>query len=228
MDADKKKFLKSWMRTTIEVLQLSKDDIVSIVDEVFADVANPKSTGAEIDSDVQVGWYAFEGAKFSPNPRTYPNLQGVVAWVNPDKNAPKGKRGLIVTPEQVQKIWAKQDGMIGIVNLNDGFVNTQQLMAYAKDNNVKFPAAEWCANYSQNGVKPGEGFLPAIYQVRLMVSNHKIVNRSLVVIGGDKLVGWIWSSSEYGKGKAWNEHVYGGAYSSLTCRVFNVRCCLAF
>lgn len=52
MDVDKKKFLKSWMRTTIEVLQLSKDDIVSIVDEVFADVANPKSTGAEIDSEV--------------------------------------------------------------------------------------------------------------------------------------------------------------------------------
>ena len=64
MDADKKKFLKSWMRTTIEVLQLSKDDIVSIVDEVFADVANPKSTGAEIDSDGKSAGMPLKGESF--------------------------------------------------------------------------------------------------------------------------------------------------------------------
>ena len=177
---------------------------------------------------VQVGWYAFGGGKFAPNADAFPNLWGVVAWLNPQENAPIGKRGLILLPDEVRRQWATTSCITNCLDVEDGQANTQALLALGKEKKLHFPAAEWCANYSQNGVKPGEGFLPAIYQVRLMVSNHKIVNRSLVVIGGDKLVGWIWSSSEYGKGKAWNEHVYGGAYSSLTCRVFNVRCCLAF
>ena len=37
---------------------------------------------------LQVGWYAFAGRKFSPKLSAFPCCMGVVAWINPDKNAP--------------------------------------------------------------------------------------------------------------------------------------------
>ena len=148
-------------------------------------------------SEVKVGWYAFAGGKFSPDPDSYPNCQGVVGWVNPDKNAPQGQRGLIVTPDEVKKAWSDKHCETNIKDEYDGKGNTEKLIAYGKAHDISFPAAEWCAQYSKNGVKPGEGFMPASEQLKLIVANRKIVNPALQKIGGIILDGWIWSSSEY-------------------------------
>ena len=181
-------------------------------------------------SEVKVGWYAFAGGKFSPDPDSYPNCQGVVGWVNPDKNAPQGQRGLIVTPDEVKKAWSDKHCETNIKDEYDGKGNTEKLIAYGKAHDISFPAAEWCAQYSKNGVKPGEGFMPASEQLKLIVANRKIVNPALQKIGGIILDGWIWSSSEYAIGNAWYVYASNGNvdwylkdYSNLS-----VRCVLAF
>ena len=181
--------------------------------------------------EIQVGWYAFAGGKFSPDPDAYPNCQGVVGWVNPDKSALQGQRGLIVTPDEVQKAWSDKDCETNIKDGYDGKGNTEKLIAYGKAHDISFPAAEWCAKYCKNGVKPGEGFLPAIKQLERIVVNREIVNPALKRINGVELGGWTWSSSEYSYDTAW--YVYGSngwlKYGLIKANgAFYVRCVLAF
>ena len=180
-------------------------------------------------SEVKVGWYAFAGGKFSPDPDSYPNCQGVVGWVNPDKNAPQGQRGLIVTLDEVKKAWSDKHCETNIKDEYDGKGNTEKLIVYGKAHGISFPAAEWCAQYSQNGVRPGEGFMPASEQLKRIVANRKIVNPALQKIGGIILDGWIWSSSEYSSSYAWLVYATGGVYSLAgKGYAFYVRCVLAF
>ena len=181
-------------------------------------------------SEVKVGWYAFAGGKFSPDPDSYPNCQGVVGWVNPDKNAPQGQRGLIVTPDEVKKAWSDKHCETNIKDEYDGKGNTEKLIAYGKAHDISFPAAEWCAQYSKNGVKPGEGFMPASEQLKLIVANRKIVNPALQKIGGIILDGWIWSSSEYSYRGAWCVTANNGSVDwDVKSGIYRyVRCVLAF
>ena len=181
-------------------------------------------------SEVKVGWYAFAGGKFSPVSDTYPNCQGVVGWVNPDKSAPQGQRGLIVTPDEVKKAWSSVNCEINIKDEYDGKGNTKKLIVYGKAHGISFPAAEWCNAYCKNGVKPGEGFMPAKEQLKRIVANRKIVNPALQKIGGIILDGWIWSSSEYDGSGAWDVLADNGAvdYSCKYHLYHYVRCVLAF
>ena len=181
-------------------------------------------------SDVKVGWYAFAGGKFSPDPDSYPNCQGVVGWVNPDKSAPKGQRGLIVTRDQREKQWSRKDCKTYVRDQHDGKANTEKLIAYGKAHGISFPAAEWCNTYCWNGVKAGEGFLPALTQLERIIANRGIVNPALQKIGGIILDGWIWSSCEYDGSGARDVLADNGAvdYSCKYHLYHYVRCVLAF
>ena len=180
-------------------------------------------------SDVKVGWYAFAGGKFSPAPDAYANCQGVVGWVNPDKSAPQGQRGLIITPDEVKKAWSDKGCKTNIKDEYDGKGNTEKLIAYGKKHKINFPAAEWCAQYSKNGIRPGEGFMPAEEQLKRIVANRELVNPSLQKIDGIILDGWIWSSSEYDYGYAWIVDASDGDvdYDGKVYGYY-VRCVLAF
>ena len=180
-------------------------------------------------SEVKVGWYAFAGGKFSPAPDAYANCQGVVGWVNPDKSAPIGQRGLIITPDEVKKAWSSVNCETNIKDEYDGKGNTEKLIAYGKAHDISFPAAEWCAQYSQNGVRPGEGFMPASEQLKRIVANREIINPAMQKIDGVELGGWIWSSSKYSYNYAWTVHAGDGTvYSSHNSNYYCVRCVLAF
>ena len=180
-------------------------------------------------SEVKVGWSAFAGGKFSPDPDAYANCQGVVGWVNPDKSAPQGQRGLIVTPDEVKKAWSDKHCETNIKDEYDGRGNTEKLIAYGKKYKINFPAAEWCAQYSKNGVRSGEGFLPAIKQLERIVANWEIVNPALQKIGGIILGGWIWSSSKHNNYYVWEVYAGNGTvYSSHKSNSYYVRCVLAF
>ena len=180
-------------------------------------------------SEVKVGWYAFAGGKFSPDPDSYPNCQGVVGWVNPDKSAPQGQRGLIVTPDEVKKAWSDKDCETNIKDEYDGKGNTEKLIAYGKKCKINFPAAEWCAAYCKNGVRPGEGFMPAKEQLKRIVANRMIVNPALQKINGVELSGWIWSSSEDDYAYAWVVNAGDGSVSFYNKGSnLYVRCVLAF
>ena len=177
----------------------------------------------------KVGWFAFEGEKYSPNPKAYPNCQGVVSWVNPDKDAPVGKKALILLPETFCSNWGCWK-MVDATSFDDGRLNTQKILRYASEHKLNFPAAEWCYAYSKNGVKPGEAFLAAKKQLEWIVANCDVINSALEKIGGQILKGWIWSSSEYSSGYAWYVGADAGDvdWCSKDFNYCYVRCVLAF
>ena len=184
-----------------------------------------------METKIKIGWYAFEGGQFSSDPEAYPNLQGVVAWLNPNPDAPIGERGLILMPEATRDIWAEDAYKTGFGDENDGKANTQKIIAFASEHNVKYPAATWCHSYSNIGVKSGEGFLPAKNQLQAMIDKCEIINMALKRIGGVRLDGWIWSSSEYNDHFVWGINANHGTVDGLTKYSYYgyyVRCVIAF
>ena len=153
---------------------------------------------------VDIGWYAFEGHRFSPDPNAYPNLQGVVAWLSRNLHAEPGEQGLIITPDKITKPWG--DYCPPYNSLDDGKQNTLSMLKDVKKRaesmsyfGKDLPIALWCAKYCKNGVKPGEGFMPAIHQLEAIVDNSYRVNDALKRINGALIGGTIWSSSETGQ-----------------------------
>ncbi len=168
---------------------LSAEKFLNLAQEVAKDMVLSEN----IFPQVELGWYAFAGRKFSPDPEAYPNRQGRVAWINPDKTAPLGKRGLILLRGKCIGSWSSQECLVGANDKEDGQANTRKILAYGKEHNIKFSAAEWCASYCRNGIIPGEAFYPAINQLEKMK---------------DFLEGWILSSSEFDAANVFG--VFGG------------------
>ena len=129
-------------------------------------IVNSEFPADDVRSQTKLHWYAFEGGKFSPDSKAYPNCQGVVGWINPDPNAPEGKRIYVVLPKQKKLSYYFSVDGIGVDGLFDGRANTQKLIEYGKEHDIRFPAAEYTYNYCENGVKQGEAFLPAIEQLK--------------------------------------------------------------
>ena len=151
--------------------------------------------------DLKVGWFAFAKGLFSENADAFDNLLGVVAWVNPDKQAPSGQRALIVTPHETHQIYSSVYQLTEIRDKLDGKTNTEKLLQYGKMHQVSFPAAEWCAAV---GAKADvQSFLPSIVQCKRMVANCSDVNQSLELVGGDIIDGMLLSSTEYGIFNVW-------------------------
>lgn len=192
------------------------------------------STSKQLPAGIKVGWYAFKGGKFSPDPNAYPNLQGVVVWINPDPNVSVGQRGLFLTPDEVRISWSDNTFYAcGVNDEEDGQANTQELVDLVKKckHRTNFPAAEWCYNYSKNGVKPGDGFLPAFMQLKRVFANREVIDSALGKIGGALLEGWIWSSTEEGKIATW-QICYDGHFTTrrYLCKdsLSYARCMIAF
>lgn len=212
---------KEMLSAIVKIYKLTKEQMLGLLEEVYAN--NGLSNQL-----ISVGWYVFEGGKCSPAPNAYPNLQGVVAWVNPDPNAPIGQRGLILMPDEVTLKWADEYCETVIRDEEDGQGNTKSLIAYGKEHGVCFPAAEWCSNYSKNGVKPGEGFLPATHQLERIFANKDVIDSALKKIGADTLVNWLLSSSDYGSSFVWGVNIDTSKVGLAKMTAFSVRCVIAF
>lgn len=209
--------------------EMSVEDVLAIVDDWGRGDAD--SDDVALLSKVEPGWFAFARGRFSPYPGAYSNCQGVVAWVNPDKNAPKGQRGLIVTPEEDIEVWSLAECVVGATDEENGQENTKKILAYGREHNVHFPAAALCALYCKNGVRQGEGFLPARRQLERIYANEEIINPSLREIG-EIFGGDVWSSTEYDAQKA-TCVIYSDGTVANACKRDDidehwVRCVLAF
>ena len=164
-------------------------------------VANPKFPEDDVRSRTQLFWYAFEGKNFSPDPYAYPNCQGVVGWINSNIDAPEGDRVYVVLPEQEKMFFSEGYYNVG-TNKYDGRRNTKDLIEFGKKRGVKFQAAEYAYNYTKNGVKKGEAFLPAEEQLNKVIYNYVGVRKALRLIGGT-FEGWLMSSSEIDHNNVW-------------------------
>ena len=151
----------------------------------------------DIRAHVKLFDYAFEGGKFSSNPKEYPNCQGVVGYINPYADASEGNKILVVLPEQALCSFAETTCEVNthIQEITSGKEATLKLLQYGKKYGMRFEAAEYTNNYSKNGVKSGEAFLPSIAELDAVCENADGVREALRKIGGT-FEGSLWSSTE--------------------------------
>ena len=189
---------------------------------------------------VKVGYYRLSNGKFV-NPLEYKEgtIIGVVAFF--DKNGNPVSVG--VKSENIP--WMKIP-LINIVSSNiycddrikdmDGMRNTKNILSRKDYDPDNFVAVEYCNNYSTEGTKPGDWYMPAIEECLKITQNMLIINMSLSKAGFDtfELYSYIWSSSTcsiFENSYAWACGVssghcigydYGRSYAYCVCP------CLAF
>ena len=114
--------------------------------------------------------------------------------------------------------------------------NTKNILSRKDYDPDNFVAVEYCNNYSTEGTKPGDWYMPAIGECLKIAQNMLIINMSLSKAGFDtfELYSYIWSSSTcsiFENSYAWACGVssghcigydYGRSYAYCVCP------CLAF
>ena len=158
----------------------------------------------DIRSRAKLFDYAFEGGKFSTDPKAYPNCQGVVGWINPDPAAPEGDRVyviLLIPYLEWELPYSDEKCFVGATDKYDGKSNTLKLLEYGKKHGVRFPVAELAFNYCKNGVKKGEAFSPAQEQLKHFIGKAETFMQLLYEVGGG-ISAYVWSSTEVNEEKA--------------------------
>ncbi len=150
--------------------------------------------------NLKVGDYAFRGGLFSSHPETYPFCIGVVGWLNPDKNAPKGKRGLIVWPEQIVTSWTQTPCFTGVSDYNDGRANTENLTNMRHRIGTRILGVDYCLDNTPD--QPYDLYWPAVDELQKIAKHSEIIRPALEKIEGE-FIGFLFSSTE-----ADAEHAY--------------------
>ena len=147
--------------------------------------------------NIKVGHYAFDGYLFSPYPDAHRKRQGVVVWVNPDKNAPRGQRGLVMIPKVFPFSVTGHNGKeTGASNFEDGYVNTYELLQHKRQYGVRYYGVEIISGYEHNGINKGQLFVPAIGQLARLMKDKDKINRALANIKAQGLKDIVVSSTE--------------------------------
>lgn len=78
------------------------------------------------------------------------------------------------------------DAIVDNISFTDGKLNTQLILAYAKEHEgVEMPAAEYCYNYSTPGTKAGDWFLMSTSEHTLLESKWTVVKETMDRLGVD-------------------------------------------
>ena len=192
----------------ISLLGLTRKDFMSYWQRELADKEQPRQEESEdlpkywyqmqvpdIRAHVKLFDYAFEGGKFSSNPKEYPNCQGVVGWINPYANASDGNKIFVILSEQGHCSFAEAPCEVNTQWVKSGKEATLMLLQYGKKYGLKFQAAEYANNYCKNGIKKGEAFLPSSNELNAVCQNAEEIREALKKIGGS-FDGNLWSSTE--------------------------------
>ena len=164
---------------------------------------------AESNGDgVKVGYYRLSNGNFV-NPFEYKEgtIIGVVAFF--DKNSNPVSIGVNFKKLPWLKMSFKNEISSDIpygdtVEDMDGMKHTKDILNNKDYDPYNFMAVEYCNNYSTEGTKPGDWYLPAIGECVKIVQNVLIINMSLSKAGFATfdLASALWSSSEC---RGWSE-----------------------
>ncbi|MEG2603272.1 MAG: hypothetical protein RSA23_10365 [Carnobacterium sp.] len=145
-------------------------------------------------------------------------LRGVVGAVNKSK--------ILVWCLHSKKLeWSKNYWHAGTDDLKlRGWEATERILQNAKRLNEKAPAAEYCANYAEDGVEQGSAFLLSYADALLLKLKIGIVREAFSLLKR-QLENHLWSSSEYSYFSAWISYFTGSYGLDGYCKdTSNYRC----
>ena len=102
----------------------------------------------------------------------------------------------------------------------NGKSNTSIIIAHGDSHRYETPAADYCYNYTTEGTKKGDWYLPAGGELYYIYQNKDTLNNSLSKVGGTQLetidYPYYWSSSESnGSRVAWRLRFDSGNWGSI-------------
>ena len=170
------------------------------ITEYFEDAIKNAESG---NNGVKVGYYRLSNGNFV-NPFEYKEgtIIGVVAFF--DKNGNPVSIGV-----NFKKLpWMKRP-FHNEISSNilydktaedmDGMKHTKDILNSKDYDPDNFAAVEYCRNYSTEGTKPGDWYMPAIGECVKIAQNMLIINMSLSKAGFATFdLSYLWSSSECG------------------------------
>ncbi len=134
--------------------------------------------------------------------------------------------------------WLYIKVLLGLSELS-GKEATSLILKTAKEKHENAEAAEWCAEYTFDGIKAGTGFLPNKEELKRIFGNRKKLRESFALLNSGGLSGnclqeyaFYWSSSENGYNDGSHAWVvspsdgYMDLYNKLYSRP--VRCAVEF
>ena len=195
-------------------------------------IKNTESNG----NGVKVGYYRLSNGNFV-NPFEYKEgtIIGVVAFFNKNGNP-------VSIGVNFKKLpWLKRpfNNKISSDISNDDTVKDMDGMTHTKDilnskdyDPDNFAAVEYCRNYSTEGTKSGDWYMPAIGECVKITQNMLIINMSLSKAGFATFdFYYLWSSSErHGWSESYTWHCFvdagdcGSRYFGRECALFVCPC----
>ena len=176
---------------------------------------------------IKPGMFYYAGDRsFSSELIAGKQVSAIVGWVDES-----GKHGLLLGIRTVSLPWSSSNLEVGLPENADGRENTRLILEAAQKQNKKAEAAEWCAVYDFDGIKPGEAFLPSREELRKIFLNAALIQDAAAKFEENFWSGqyWCWSSSEDTGRFAWVVSPADAyVYDSDKNRSYHVRCVLAF
>ncbi len=128
---------------------------------------------------------------------------------------------LAVALNSAGKAWSKEYFDIpGLNNITssttvltdwNGKKNTKAIIEYCKANSKSCPAAEYAYNYTTEGTKAGDWYLPALAELKAIYTNQTALDSVLASLNGGSVKSTIfWTSSEYSDVYAWGPYLNSG------------------
>lgn len=142
---------------------------------------------------IYVGMFCYSTEDNLIFPKIIPELESqltsVVGFV-------KGNEIFSLCRKQEKLPWSSDSLFVNMPRGLSGIENTSLILDAAKEQNKKAEAAQYCHDYSLNGVKQGSAFLFSKEELEDAFSCSPHINWSLEILGEELLTWWLWSSSE--------------------------------
>ena len=157
-------------------------------------------------------------------------------WVSAIVGCVDRNHGLALGLREAVLPWSSDWLYVDIPTKLSGKEATSLILKAAKKVRKNAEAAEWCAEYTFDGIKAGTGFMPSKEELKHIFGNRKTLRESFALLNFGGLSGnclqenaFYWSSSEDYGGSAWFVRPSDGfMYDYYKYYSHRVRCAVEF
>lgn len=159
---------------------------------------------------IKPGMYVYTNGCITSDIISGAKIKGVVGWLE--------RTRVLVVSLREKNLWWSSDGLAvkATVKMVEGQEATRKIVEVANRKNKRAEAAEWCYNFAEDGVEPGEAFLPSESEWHKLFFNLEKINKALNDIKALPLSYVYWASNEVDNQKS-NAHTVRTGYSHKYC-----------
>lgn len=144
----------------------------------------------ETPEDIYPGMFVYTDGLIYPEIIPERQVKAVVIRVD-------GQMFLAACLKRMKLRWSSNGLRVEVTSdLADGKEAIRKILEVVRKSKKQAEAAQWCHDYAENGVQPGEAFLPSMQELIKLNMCSDLVNGAFTKLGLPLLWGWFLSSNE--------------------------------